>query len=574
MKLHNTGSNLFFKVFPLGFGRNREIFVDLLIIASVWIGLIFIVDPTGEFPLNDDWLYAKSVLILITNSHIKLMDYISMTLLSNIIWGALFCKLFGFSFLTLRVSNLVISYIGIGIFYVILRLFGLKRLVAYLFTGILAFNPIFFSISYTFMTDNFFLTVILLSFLFFVFYLKYDSNYYLIPAIFFSVVATLSRQIGLFLPLGFGLAVLFFGGLNLRKSIRAFLPFFISLFFLISYYLFLNEYSRVPQSSDYHTGIIANTLENPLSIAKSITKNFLSSIYRIGFFLLPLLPFLIRYLYRLIGKRKINLIITSLVLIPSIFSLFYYIDKLPLFWNSIHSGGIGPITLNNFESLPNSHYSTLPNSFWLVVSFLSILNGSILFSYFVTSFFERIRDFNSFRLNKQNIFIIFPAFSIIIYWLLFSLTYFFDRYLVIFIPFFIILIIILWGDINSLIKTHSKILMALILVFFLGFSVLGTIDYLNWNRIRWNALSELTFIDGISPLKINGGYEFNGWYCYYVNTEDDSEKTRWLVQEDEYIVSFDEKKKYNIYKAYKYQRLLPFHSDTFFILKRKTLQQQ
>lgn len=44
------------------------------------------------------------------------------------------------------------------------------------------------------------------------------------------------------------------------------------------------------------------------------------------------------------------------------------------------------------------------------------------------------------------------------------------------------------------------------------FAVAGTHDYLSMNRIRWQAVNRLMEEGHVSPSRIDGGFEFNGWY--------------------------------------------------------------
>ena len=50
------------------------------------------------------------------------------------------------------------------------------------------------------------------------------------------------------------------------------------------------------------------------------------------------------------------------------------------------------------------------------------------------------------------------------------------------------------------------------------FSVAATHDYLAWNRIRWNALQELIREAKIPFDRIQGGFEFYGWYRFDKNS--------------------------------------------------------
>ncbi len=85
----------------------------VLLLVAVFILSEIIVNPLGNFPLNDDWSYFKSVNILQNEGKYNIVDWGAMTLFTHLIWGFLFTKIFGFSFVVLRFSTIVSSLIGI-----------------------------------------------------------------------------------------------------------------------------------------------------------------------------------------------------------------------------------------------------------------------------------------------------------------------------------------------------------------------------------------------------------------------------------------------------------------------------
>jgi dolichyl-phosphate-mannose--protein O-mannosyl transferase len=71
----------------------------------------------------------------------------------QIAWGA-FASLFtGFSFSGLRLSTVLLAWVGTTAFYATLRRLGCSRTQGLLGTLILTVNPVFFILTFTFMTD-------------------------------------------------------------------------------------------------------------------------------------------------------------------------------------------------------------------------------------------------------------------------------------------------------------------------------------------------------------------------------------------------------------------------------------
>ena len=81
------------------------------------IGLLFaiailLISPIDEFPLNVDWIYAKSVEQLLQTGQYRAHPYINATLVAQTFWGAWVCQLLGFSFTHLHLSTLVLALIN------------------------------------------------------------------------------------------------------------------------------------------------------------------------------------------------------------------------------------------------------------------------------------------------------------------------------------------------------------------------------------------------------------------------------------------------------------------------------
>jgi hypothetical protein len=89
----------------------------------------------------------------------------------------------------------------------------------------------------------------------------------------------------------------------------------------------------------------------------------------------------------------------------------------------------------------------------------------------------------------------------------------FDRYLIIFLPLLMMLVVSvsitkLRGNISFIVASIS----ASLLLFYGGFTISATHDYLASNRTRWQALNELMQDGKVRPDQIYGGFEFNGWH--------------------------------------------------------------
>jgi hypothetical protein len=83
-----------------------------------------------EIPVIDDWTYAWSVEYFLRTDELRMLEWSAHYPLAQILWGALFSRLFGFSFVVVRLSTLVLAWAGLLAFYGMLREVGTRPLLA------------------------------------------------------------------------------------------------------------------------------------------------------------------------------------------------------------------------------------------------------------------------------------------------------------------------------------------------------------------------------------------------------------------------------------------------------------
>ena len=172
-----------------------------LVISLLWILVVVVVNPMGEFPLNDDWSYAKSVQTLYNDGVLKLYNWGEMTLVAHVYWGYLFTKVFGFSFSVLRISTLVMGLFSILGVYQLCSLVCKSKPIVFIATSLVIFNPIFLSLSFSFMTDIPFFDLSVWTFYAFVQFHNTGLRKYLVLAIALSIWAFLIRQLAFAFPI-------------------------------------------------------------------------------------------------------------------------------------------------------------------------------------------------------------------------------------------------------------------------------------------------------------------------------------------------------------------------------------
>jgi hypothetical protein len=141
---------------------------------------------------------------------------------------------------------------------------------------------------------------------------------------------------------------------------------------------------------------------------------------------------------------------------------------------------------------------------------------------------------------------------------------YFDRYSI---PMIVLLCIALIPNEIKINKTRILFFSVYLAVLYLV-SVFEIKDYFNWQTTRWKAL-EILNAKGISANKIDGGFEYNGWYKPNKNYSDVG-KSWWWVDDDQYVVTTAKLPNYTIETFYIYQKYLPYTTDTVFVLKKNS----
>jgi len=537
--------------------RNKWVFISLL--TFLWFILALVVNPLGEFPLNDDWSYCRNVYDLAVHGILRFNDWTAITLIAQTLWGTLFCKIFGFSFTVLRISVLIAGWGGMIAFYLLLRRMVMNEVLAFWFTLMLTFNPLYFSLSYTFMTDVPFIASILCASWFYFRYYEEERIRYLFYATSFALIATLIRQLGIAIVVAAFLTCFLTGKIRLKQVLlQLFLTcFLISVLYLLTSHLI--QGNLVP-SGKTSLGDLINSFT---------PSRFIRHIYYRGGILLfytglLLLPLVISILPSYLKSTKpltacIALVVSLPVCIPAILNAQY----LPI-GNIINNLGLGPKLLKDAFWELNRHPMLSPGILQ-VICVTGAIGAVLLMFTFILSLLRLNSEARKTPSGKIKIQILLMMGGYMCFVLLFA--FFFDRY---FLPaiFFFILILI-----SAEIKLKKGTLAFSVLLFLCiaFFSVSATHDYLSFNRARWTGLRSL-MAKGISPHHIDGGFEFNGWYATGQREAIIlKNKSWWWVDDDTYLFALGNVCGYRELSACRYNSFLTFSPDSVLILKRSSL---
>ena len=170
-------------------------------IATVFVAGLVWVKPLTDVPVIDDWVYAWSVEHLLKTRELRVLEFSSVYPLAQILWGALFARIAGFSFGVLRLSTVVLAVLGCWALYLTLRELTFSRTASLLGALALALDPVYFALSFSFMTDVPFVALSTISIFYYVSALGRHQPARAWVGSLFAVSAFLIRPIGIAIPL-------------------------------------------------------------------------------------------------------------------------------------------------------------------------------------------------------------------------------------------------------------------------------------------------------------------------------------------------------------------------------------
>jgi hypothetical protein len=124
-----------------------------LVCALVLLTCALLVRPFVEIGVSDDFSYARSAQLLAQTGHIVYNGFANPILGWQLYLGALFIKLFGFSFTSLRISMLALSCVTAYLLHRVMMNFGLSAWNATLGTLTVMLSPVWLVLTVVFMTD-------------------------------------------------------------------------------------------------------------------------------------------------------------------------------------------------------------------------------------------------------------------------------------------------------------------------------------------------------------------------------------------------------------------------------------
>jgi hypothetical protein len=130
-------------------------------VVGWYVFALAILHPLTDAPVVDSWLYGSAVRRFLHTGEIRFAGYAQAMPIAQVIYGALWGRAFGANSVSLEIATVVLAIACGVMFHALARRCGARRWQALAATGLLVCNPCFTFLSFSFMTEIPFLTLVI-----------------------------------------------------------------------------------------------------------------------------------------------------------------------------------------------------------------------------------------------------------------------------------------------------------------------------------------------------------------------------------------------------------------------------
>jgi 4-amino-4-deoxy-L-arabinose transferase-like glycosyltransferase len=544
--------------------------IGVLILVFGFGALVAVISPLHDTPVQDDWDYARTVSIFLSTGLFQRSELAQATEAFTTLWGALFSKVLGFSFITLRLSTLTLSFLTVIIFFALLGELGFDAPWRVIGAATLMVSPLFVYLSFSFMTDVPALFWEIAALYLFLLALRREDARLALAASACACLAFLTRQLGLIIAIAAAAYYLFRAPRARRWSFVAaslMLPLLV-----VAVYGWWKVFGGGNNWADAEVTVVG-TLAFLLDAQSPgvIVRRAVIYLMTLGFYLLPLWSAALAHLaaaLKSFGRTKradkIFAALGGLVFVATILRLGMRGEWMPYLTDAVTRAGLRPYLAYFAYQEGSRRPELLPRLDWIA---LTALTGLLGWALTVVAFEKTLRAPTTGRDPRLQL----------VYWTGLCLALptlffngFFERYALPFLPVVIVLLL----DATRHVRPSPR-LAVLGLAAMAVLSVALMKDFWGWMDNRWAAAQSLVR-QGIPLQAIDGGYEWDGWNLYdesmaYVRRSHvPITFNPWeYTIEPEYMITFTGLPGYHVQQEIDFDS--PFGPGRIFILKRDPL---
>lgn len=552
-----------------------------LVLAAFWLFNLAFVGVSGNFPLNDDWIYAESVEHLLKSGQLRLLAC-APACIFHILAGAAVCNFTGFSYEVLRLVGFAWAIAASFFMYGASRELRVSKSMSAFLTLCFSANPIFLCLAFSFMTDTPAIALTLAYLFFLLKGIRTDNRLFYLASALSLIAGTCVRQnLGLMAVIN----VCIFAVFALRKKFSP--TFFVGLVILPAvtayaadkWMLSTNDFNSLYV---WYKGMasaqIAHMIHAPSRLIPPLIQIAGEICAYLGLFFLPVLALFLPTIANLFSGRRdagINPAWPTVSAAAIVFSFCKFILAenrwMPFNQNILRIPAVGAHTILGIN------HAALSMKWKQALTWVSAFAGFVFMTLMLDCLYRTVlllwrQTFGTRSFPKGFRFALSAASVFLLFLFQFAFTSLqstfsdLDRYYL-FPGLAAILALGLSLKYHRVVgKKMMLIAMPLFLLLF-AYSTSATQDMMSWNRARWQAISALEQ-QGVPYEKIEGGAEYNyardpmlfknlilheTFYELTHRGEAPRDQWRWWsVHEEDYIISFSPVPGYDIVARNKY----------------------
>lgn len=489
---------------------------NLLFIVLGFALLVVLLPPSRSYPIVDESFYVPSLRKLIATGAYTQPDFYSPNLVGMIWWGWIWSVAFGSSLTSLSILILIASLFALLGFYLLLRHLDVAPTAALLGVALLGFNPIYFHLSFVYMTEIPFLALMFYSCLCYLRGVQGGAEGWMWLGSLLAGYAFLIRQYGILIPV----AVLLYLLLDHRYHWRTALAVVLPAALLALAYLIWQQSQAENFVSHIQPGSTA-FLFTPMWVVVFVSR-MLGSLPLFGLATWPLLR---------VRRRRLLvywIAVGGMALLVSVYQTNNGLDR--IIPNTFDVPG-NVITRHGFDFFLYYSPTIITDGFWDALFIIGLALGLLLLARLSDALVDGLSSWLPLRITKGRLqkpgeptVALAPAIPsqrqplpavafIYLFGLLTALATFaftgsiVDRYLLPIVPIMIIFVLrgsaewsrLAWGYVVA-----GAIFLALA-------SVLLQADYNDRAAVRWQAGQSL-LAAGVQPTDVAAGFEWLDWY--------------------------------------------------------------
>jgi 4-amino-4-deoxy-L-arabinose transferase-like glycosyltransferase len=475
----------------LSLPASRAALVVAVALVLAWMLVMGSIPGSQDFPLGDDYAFAQGAIRFARGEGVHYGYHASIPLLGQWLWATPFLWVGSeWPHVALRISTVLLGGLGLCAFYDLLRRDGFDPGQAGFLTGVLAFNPLYFLLQGTFMSDVPALAFALIALALYRRAMDTDSLWTLIGAALAAILAVSTRQNAIAAPLAIAVVVALRPDLRRRWSwgVAIALPILIGIS-IQAWFTSRRDIWPIQATLELNMTFLAVWA----IVAQMVGLLLLPVLLQNAFAVSRSAPHAPRFT-KLIFPIACLLVIVALVywgtrltkmqvMVPGDDFQPWFPYTMPMLgpygpFSAVQ--GYGPL----FLPVPARQLLTVVGIFAAAAVISRLLNAPLKRSY--------SSPIVLYSVIQGLLFILAPRI--------------YDRYFLVLLP-----------GVMAAIAERTEVSVARRRIGWLGltamamFSIALMHDWLSWNEARWS-LGRKAVANGIHPWEIEGGLEWNGWY--------------------------------------------------------------